>query len=115
MASMHLRLPQIVHLLTPKRVLKDHTRRLLVEQHEADRQLYKAMVTDTSLPLGMRLQVQRLFESELPKDSAATRVVNRCVLTGRARGVQRFARISRIMIRQLAHHGFLPGVSKASW
>lgn len=112
---MHLRLPQIAHLLTPRKVLKDHMRRMLVDQHETDRQLFKAVVSDTTVPLAMRLQVQRLFETEMPRDSAPSRVVNRCVLTGRARGVHRFARMSRIMIRQLAHHGLLPGVSKAAW
>lgn len=61
------------------------------------------------------LQVGRLFETELPKDASATRVKNRCVLTGRPRAVHRFARVSRIMLRQLAHAGLLPGVSKASW
>ena len=61
------------------------------------------------------LQVQRLFETEMPRDAAADRVKNRCVLTGRARSVHRFARVSRIMVRQLAHYGLLPGVAKANW
>ena len=90
-------------------------RRLLVQEYEADRTLYKAMTQDQSLPLHVRLQAQRLFETEMPRDAYPTRVVNRCVLTGRSRGVHRFARLSRIMIRQLAHYGLLPGVAKASW
>ncbi len=40
---------------------------------------------------------------------------HRCVLTGRPRSVWRFARVSRLMIRHLAHQGQLPGVAKASW
>jgi len=60
-------------------------------------------------------QVQRLFETSMPRDASAVRVKNRCVLTGRAGSVHRFARVSRIMVRQLAHYGLLPGVSKASW
>lgn len=88
----------------------------LINAHsQADRVLYKAMVTDQTLALGLRLQVQRLFETEMPKDSAPSRVHNRCVLTGRPRSVHRFCRLSRIMIRQLAHYGQLPGVSKSSW
>lgn len=51
----------------------------------------------------------------MPRDAAPGRVRNRCVLTGRAHGVHRFARVSRIMLRQLAHYGLLPGVSKAAW
>ncbi|GLC41177.1 hypothetical protein PLESTB_001529900 [Pleodorina starrii] len=112
---MKFKLPQYAFVLGSRGNVKDHVRRLLVEQHEVDRQVFKAMTTDKSLPLDIRLQVQRLFETEVPRDSAPNRVVNRCVLTGRARGVQRFARLSRIMLRQLAHNGFLPGVAKASW
>ncbi|KAG2501339.1 hypothetical protein HYH03_001129 [Edaphochlamys debaryana] len=112
---MKFKLPQYQFILGQRGNVKDHMRRMLVQEHEVDRSVFKAMVTDRTLPLDMRLQVQRLFETEVPKDSAATRVVNRCVLTGRARGVWRFARMSRIMIRQLAHQGQLPGVSKASW
>lgn len=60
-------------------------------------------------------QVQRLFETSMPRDASASRVKNRCVLTGRGHSVHRFARVSRIMVRQLAHYGLLPGVSKAAW
>lgn len=112
---MYLKLPQIPFLLGNRLIARDHLRRLLVEEHEVDRTLFKAMTSDKTLPMGIRLQVQRLFETEMPKDAHPTRVVNRCVLTGRARGVHRFARMSRIMIRQLVHYGHMPGVSKASW
>lgn len=112
---MKFKLPQYAFILGSRGNVKDHLRRQLVEQHEVDRHVFKAIVTDKTLPMDVRVQVQHLFETEVPRDSAPNRVVNRCVLTGRARGVQRFTRLSRIMIRQLAHHGFLPGVSKASW
>jgi len=45
----------------------------------------------------------------------ATRKVNRCELTGRARGYYRKFRISRIMLRELALQGMIPGMRKASW
>lgn len=112
---MYFRIPSIPYILGNKRILKDHMRRLLVQQHEADRTLYKAMTQDQSLPMPVRLQVQRLFETEMPVDSAANRVKNRCVLTGRGRAVHRFCRLSRIMIKQLTNSGNLPGVAKASW
>lgn len=111
----YFRLPGIANILNATRTRRDQIRRLLVEQHEVDRTLYKAVTTDETLSLDVRLQVQRLFETELPRDSAPNRVHNRCVLTGRPRGVHRFSRLSRIMVRQLAHHGLLPGVTKASW
>lgn len=45
----------------------------------------------------------------------STRKVRRCEITGRARGVYRKFRVSRIMLRELAHKGMIPGMRKASW
>lgn len=45
----------------------------------------------------------------------SSRKVNRCEITGRARGVYRKFRISRIMLRELALKGMIPGMRKASW
>jgi len=45
----------------------------------------------------------------------STRKVRRCELTGRARGVYRKFRVSRIVLRELAHEGKIPGMRKASW
>ncbi|MFW5653603.1 MAG: type Z 30S ribosomal protein S14 [Planctomycetota bacterium] len=45
----------------------------------------------------------------------STRRVRRCELTGRPRGVYRKFRISRIMLRELAHKGMIPGMRKSSW
>lgn len=52
-----LRLPGIAQMLGSRHILKDHLKRLTVQQHEADHAVYKAMVTDTTLPLDIRLQV----------------------------------------------------------
>jgi small subunit ribosomal protein S14 len=53
--------------------------------------------------------------SELPRNSSAVRYRNRCELTGRARGVYRKFKMSRIALRECASMGLLPGVTKASW
>ena len=45
----------------------------------------------------------------------SSRKVNRCELTGRARGYYRKFRVSRIMLRELALQGMIPGMRKASW
>ncbi|MEO0482663.1 MAG: type Z 30S ribosomal protein S14 [Planctomycetota bacterium] len=45
----------------------------------------------------------------------SSRKVRRCELTGRARGVYRKFRVSRIVLRELAHEGKIPGMRKASW
>jgi len=97
------------------KLLRDNIRRQTVKAYEVDRTLYKSMVSDQSLPYSVRQQVQRLFETELPRDSAAARIRNRCALTGRGRAVYRQFRLSRIMFRTMAAEGRLPGIQKASW
>nr|AYO28191.1 ribosomal protein S14 [Synura sphagnicola] len=52
---------------------------------------------------------------KLPRNSAATRVRNRCWKTGKPRGYYRFFGLCRNALRELAHEGLLPGVTKASW
>ena len=51
----------------------------------------------------------------MPRDASACRIHNRCSITGRPRGFYRKFGVSRIVFRELAHEGFLPGVRKASW
>lgn len=53
--------------------------------------------------------------AKLPRDSSPTRSHNRCQLTGRSRGNLRKFKISRIMLRELANQGMIPGLKKASW
>lgn len=49
------------------------------------------------------------------RNAVHTRIQNRCILSGRSKGVYRFCKLSRIRIRELAGKGLLTGVSKASW
>jgi small subunit ribosomal protein S14 len=51
----------------------------------------------------------------LPKNSSSVRLKNRCQLTGRPRGFIRHFGISRVMFRDMALNGKIPGVKKASW
>ena len=53
--------------------------------------------------------------AKLPRDSSPTRSHNRCELTGRSKGVLRKFKVSRIMLRELALAGKIPGLKKASW
>lgn len=53
--------------------------------------------------------------SNLPRDASPTRSHKRCELTGRSRGVLRKFKVSRIMLRELALAGKIPGLKKASW
>lgn len=63
------------------------------------------------------LKKQKNFAAlaKLPRDSSPTRSHNRCQLTGRSRGVLRKFKVSRIMLRELALAGKIPGLKKASW
>jgi len=53
--------------------------------------------------------------SMLPRDASPTRVVNRCLTSGRRHGYLRRFKLSRIAFRELASHGMIPGVTKSSW
>lgn len=52
---------------------------------------------------------------ELPKNASPVRLKNRCQLTGRPRGYMRYFGVSRVMFRDMALNGKIPGVKKASW
>jgi small subunit ribosomal protein S14 len=52
---------------------------------------------------------------KLPKNASPVRLHNRCKLTGRPRGYMRQFGISRVMFREMANNGLIPGVKKASW
>jgi small subunit ribosomal protein S14 len=52
---------------------------------------------------------------KLPKNASPVRLHNRCKLTGRPRGYMRVFGVSRVMFREMANQGLIPGVRKASW
>ncbi len=62
----------------------------------------------------LRFAVHRKIQ-QLPRNSAATRLHNRCWVTGRPRGYYRDFGLSRNVLREWAHQGLLPGVVKSSW
>ena len=53
--------------------------------------------------------------AKLPRNASPTRLRNRCQVNGRPRGFMREFGISRVMFRQLAGEGAIPGVKKSSW
>ncbi len=95
-------------------VEKNNRRIQMVEQYKERRRVLKNATVDLSLSLEERMAAQAKL-SKLPKNSSAVRIRNRCSQTGRARGYLRFFGISRIVFRELASIGLLPGVRKASW
>ena len=93
---------------------KNERRKKLVQQNAAKYAKLKAIADDESKDETERL-IARLKMAELPRNGNPTRVRNRCELTGRSRAVYRTFRLSRIMLRDLAHQGLIPGVTKSSW
>ena len=74
----------------------------------------KKIVMDKKITLEERFKAQQKL-SKLPRNSAKTRVMNRCEITGRPHGVYRKLRISRIALRDMASSGKIPGMTKSSW
>ena len=78
------------------------------------RKKLKKIIMDKKIPLEERFKAQQKL-SKLPRNSAKTRVVNRCQITGRPHGVYRKLKISRIALRKLTLEGKIPGMVKSSW
>ena len=78
------------------------------------RKKLKSIINNKKLPLNERFAAQ-LKLSKLPKNSAKTRIRNRCEITGRPHGVYRKLKISRIALRRMASSGKIPGMTKSSW
>ena len=74
----------------------------------------KKIIMNKNLTLKERFVAQQKL-SKLPRNSARTRVRNRCQITGRPHGVYRKLKISRIALRQLGLQGKIPGMVKSSW
>ncbi len=53
--------------------------------------------------------------AKLPRNASPTRVVNRCKVSGRRHGYFRKFGVSRLTFREMALHGLIPGITKASW
>ena len=78
------------------------------------RETLKKIIQNKKLPLTERFAAQ-LKLAKIPRNSAKSRIRNRCEITGRPHGVYRKLRISRIALRELALKGKIPGMTKSSW
>ena len=86
----------------------------MAKRFQNKRKKLKAIINNKKLPLNERFAAQ-LKLTKLPKNSAKTRIRNRCQITGRPHGVYRKLKISRIALRQLGLQGKIPGLIKSSW
>ena len=93
---------------------RDQKRRLTVKRYAKKRAELLAIIGNAKFSDEQRLTARRRLE-QLPRDSSATRLRNRCRLTGRPRGVFRKFGLGRNKLREIAMRGEIPGVVKASW
>lgn len=94
--------------------VKEVKRKALSKKFGAKRTEYREAAVNMKLSEDER-QEARTKLNKLPKNSAPTRIRNRCALTGRARGFLRKFGLSRNEFRRLASFGHIPGVTKSSW
>ena len=95
-------------------VNREVKRAKLVKQHASKRAALKAVIEDQTKPMEDRFKAT-LKLAELPRDSSDVRPHNRCQLTGRPHAYYRKLKLSRIMLRDLASFGQIPGMVKSSW
>ena len=95
-------------------VEREKKRQKLVDQYAAKRVALKEIANDESKPMEERFKA-RLKLAKLPRNSSATRLHNRCQLTGRPHAYYRKLKVSRIMLRELGSNGQIPGMVKSSW
>ncbi|QIE57590.1 30S ribosomal protein S14 [Pikeienuella piscinae] len=95
-------------------IAREEKRQELVDKYAAKRAALKATARDESLSMEERFKA-RLKLAELPRNSSATRLHNRCKVTGRPKAYYRKLQMSRIALRELASMGQVPGMVKSSW
>src|SRR5437762_13072026 len=93
---------------------KNNRRKRMTKNAAPQRAKLKAIAQDKTKPMEERFAAT-LKLAELPRNSSATRIRNRCEVSGRPRGVYRKLKLSRIALRDLGSKGLIPGLVKSSW
>ncbi len=95
-------------------IAREKKREKLVAQYAEKRAALKAIINDREKPVEERFKAS-LDLAKLPRNSSASRLHNRCQLTGRPHAYYRKLKISRIALRDLGSNGEIPGMVKSSW
>ena len=93
---------------------KNERRRKMTKKFSGRRSRLKAIAMDKTKPMEERFAAA-LKLAVLPRNGSATRIRNRCEVTGRPRGFYRKLKMSRIALRELGSKGLVPGLVKSSW
>lgn len=95
-------------------IVKNNKRKERAFKYRALRSELRKKISNLKLSEEERHSASVLLQ-KLPKNGSLSRVVRRCNISGRPRGNLRRFGLSRLMFRQLAHRGKIPGVTKSSW
>jgi len=93
---------------------REKKRQALVAKYATKRAALKKIANNQDLPMEERFKA-RLKLAKLPRNSSATRLHNRCQITGRPHAYYRKLKVSRIALRELGSQGLIPGLVKSSW
>ena len=93
---------------------KNSRRRRMTKKFSGRRARLNEIAHDKTKPMEERFAAT-LKLAELPRNSSATRIRNRCEMTGRSRSNYRKNKLSRIALRELGSKGLVPGLVKSSW
>jgi small subunit ribosomal protein S14 len=93
---------------------KNNRRQRMAKKFSSRRTRLKAITRDRNRPTEDRFAAT-LRLAELPRNSAPSRIHNRCEVTGRPKAYYRKLRMSRIALRELGAKGLIPGLLKSSW
>ena len=93
---------------------REKRRAKLVKRYAAKRAQLKEAIRSPKSTDAERDEAFRRLQS-LPRDASASRLRNRCAITGRSRGVYRKFGLGRTKLREATMRGDIPGLGKASW
>jgi|TARA_B110001469_G_C9636231_1_gene319077 small subunit ribosomal protein S14 len=94
-------------------IQREKKRERLISKYSIKREFFKSeLKTVTSFT--DRVAIYKKFE-KVPRNSSPSRHRNRCWVTGRSRGFYKDFGLSRHVLREMAHDGLIPGLTKASW
>ena len=95
-------------------IARNKKRIKMAEAQKEKRAELRAKMKDPNLSYEEKQDVMFRLQA-LPRNGAKVRVLNRCQISGRPKAVYRKFKVSRIVLRELAHQGMVPGMRKASW
>ena len=94
-------------------IQREIKRERLIAKYTSKREIIKKTLKKSLSYQDKVVQLQRL--EKLPRNSSPSRHRNRCWVTGRSRAVYNDFGLSRHVLREMAHEGSIPGLTKSSW